>query len=62
MFVVLKRLLYDEAYFSQYARMLVFLAGELAKSGMLGTGAAGSWAGYVIQAAALFIRVGEPNK
>lgn len=61
MFVILKRLIWDEAYFSQYARMLVFIAGELAKSGVLGTGATGYYAGYVIQAAALFIRVGDPN-
>lgn len=55
----LKQLLYDQATFEQYARVVVFLAGESLVS--FGPSAPYYWAGKALQGLALVLRAGDKN-
>lgn len=55
----LKDLLYNKATFEQYARVAVFLAGELMTS--LAPNSQFWWAGKIVQGLSLVLRAGDKN-
>ena len=55
----LKNLLYDQATFTQYARVAVFLVGEALVA--FGPTAPYYWVGKIVQGLALILRSGEMN-
>jgi hypothetical protein len=61
MIAIFKKLLWDEAYFQQYARAGAFLVGQLVLTGAIDFGKAGWWAAIPLTAAALFVRAGDRN-
>lgn len=57
----LKTLLFSEESFVSYARAVLLVLGMVAQEGKLGLPDAYGWVGYVLVAAAVFLRAGERN-
>ena len=57
-----KKLFFSEEAFVSYARAALLMLGMVAQEGKLGIPGEYDWVGYVLMAAAVFLRAGEKNQ
>ena len=54
-------LLFSKKAFVSWARAVLLILGAVAQDGKLGLPQEYEWVGYLLMAAAVFLRAGEPN-